>query len=71
VAAAGPRDYLSTFVKLGTIAILTIGIVAIRPTLQMPALTRFIDGSGPVFAGGIFPLRLSPSPAERSADFIL
>jgi len=50
-----PRDYLSTFVKLGTIAILTIGIVAIRPTLQMPALTRFIDGSGPVFAGGIFP----------------
>src|SRR6266478_5557555 len=50
-----PRDYLSTFVKLGTIAILTIGIVAIRPTLHMPSLTRFIDGSGPVFAGGVFP----------------
>ena len=50
-----PRDYLSTFVKLGTIAILTLGIVVIRPTLQMPALTRFIDGSGPVFAGSIFP----------------
>ena len=50
-----PRDYLSTFIKLGTIAILVCGVIAIRPTLQMPALTRFIDGSGPVFAGSIFP----------------
>ncbi|HYE25766.1 MAG TPA: carbon starvation CstA family protein [Clostridia bacterium] len=50
-----PRDYLSTFVKLGTIAILAIGIVALRPTLHMPPLTRFIDGTGPVFAGTIFP----------------
>ena len=50
-----PRDYLSTFVKLGTIALLALGIIAIRPTLHMPALTRFIDGSGPVFAGKIFP----------------
>jgi carbon starvation protein len=50
-----PRDYLSTFVKLGTIAILALGIVLVRPTLQMPALTRFIDGSGPVFAGTLFP----------------
>jgi carbon starvation protein len=50
-----PRDYLSTFVKLGTIAILVVGIILIRPTLQMPALTRFIDGTGPVFAGSIFP----------------
>jgi carbon starvation protein len=50
-----PRDYLSTFVKLGTIALLALGIVALRPTLHMPALTRFIDGSGPVFAGKIFP----------------
>jgi carbon starvation protein len=50
-----PRDYLSTFVKLGTIALLGIGIVAVHPTLHMPALTRFIDGSGPVFAGKIFP----------------
>jgi carbon starvation protein len=50
-----PRDYLSTFVKLGTIAVLVMGIVLIHPTLQMPALTRFIDGSGPVFAGSIFP----------------
>ena len=50
-----PRDYLSTFVKLGTIAMLALGIVALRPTLQMPSLTRFIDGSGPVFAGNLFP----------------
>ncbi|MDP9269069.1 MAG: carbon starvation protein A [Acidobacteriota bacterium] len=50
-----PRDYLSTFVKLGTIVVLALGILAIRPTLHMPALTQFIDGSGPVFAGTIFP----------------
>src|SRR5580700_1248218 len=50
-----PRDYLSTFVKLGTIAMLALGIVALRPTLHMPALTRFIDGTGPVFAGNVFP----------------
>ncbi|MBZ5499809.1 MAG: carbon starvation protein A [Acidobacteriia bacterium] len=50
-----PRDYLSTFVKLGTIFLLALGILWVRPTLQMPALTRFIDGTGPVFAGKIFP----------------
>jgi carbon starvation protein len=50
-----PRDYLSTFVKLGTISLLAGGIVLLRPTLHMPALTRFIDGTGPVFAGKIFP----------------
>jgi len=50
-----PRDYLSTFVKLGTVAVLAMGIVLIRPTLHMPALSRFIDGSGPVFAGNLFP----------------
>src|ERR1700716_995873 len=50
-----PRDYLSTFVKLGTIAILALGIVAVRPTLHMPPLTRFIDGTGPAFAGSLFP----------------
>ena len=50
-----PRDYLSTFVKLGTIALLAVGIVLLHPTLHMPALTRFIDGTGPVFAGKIFP----------------
>src|SRR5690242_18761627 len=50
-----PRDYLSTFVKLGTIIVLALGILALRPTLQMPALTRFIDGTGPIFAGKLFP----------------
>src|SRR3984957_2806034 len=50
-----PRDYLSTFVKLGTIGLLAVGIIALRPTLHMPPLTRFIDGSGPIFAGSIFP----------------
>jgi carbon starvation protein len=50
-----PRDYLSTFVKLGTIALLALGIISLRPTLHMPALTRFIDGTGPVFAGSLFP----------------
>ena len=50
-----PRDYLSTFVKLGTMALLAIGIVGLRPTLHMPALTQFVDGTGPVFAGKVFP----------------
>ncbi|CUA81880.1 MULTISPECIES: carbon starvation CstA family protein [Gulbenkiania] len=50
-----PRDYLSTFLKIGTIVGLALGIVIVMPSLQMPAVTRFIDGSGPVFAGGLFP----------------
>ncbi len=50
-----PRDYLSTFVKLGTIFLLALGILAVRPNLAMPALSRFIDGTGPVFAGNLFP----------------
>jgi carbon starvation protein len=50
-----PRDYLSTFVKLGTIGLLAIGILFMHPTLHMPALTRFTDGTGPVFAGKLFP----------------
>jgi carbon starvation protein len=50
-----PRDYLSTFVKLGVVLMLGVGILAVRPELQMPPLTRFIDGTGPVFAGTIFP----------------
>ena len=50
-----PRDYLSTFVKLGTIGLLAIGILVMHPTLHMPALTRFVDGTGPVFAGKVFP----------------
>jgi carbon starvation protein len=50
-----PRDYLSTFMKIGTIAALGIAIVVLGPRLRMPAITRFIDGSGPVFAGPVFP----------------
>jgi len=50
-----PRDYLSTFVKLGVIVMLALGILVVHPDLQMPALTRFVDGTGPVFAGKIFP----------------
>jgi len=50
-----PRDYLSTFLKIGAIVALAIGIVILAPPLQMPALTKFIDGSGPVWAGPLFP----------------
>jgi carbon starvation protein len=50
-----PRDYLSTFLKVGTIAGLAVGIVFIAPTLEMPAMTRFVDGSGPVWSGTLFP----------------
>ena len=50
-----PRDYLSTFLKIGTIVALAIGIYFVAPTLAMPATTRFIDGSGPVFSGSLFP----------------
>ena len=50
-----PRDYLSTFVKLGVILMLAGGILLVRPELQMPSFTRFVDGTGPVIAGKIFP----------------
>ena len=50
-----PRGYLSTFVKLGVVVLLAVGILFLRPQLQMPAFTRFVDGTGPIFAGKIFP----------------
>lgn len=50
-----PRDYLSTFVKLGTIIFLAIAIAILQPEIQMPAVTQFSDGSGPIFGGSIFP----------------
>ncbi len=50
-----PRDYLSTFMKIGTVAALAVAIVVLAPTLRMPGLTRFIDGTGPVVAGPLFP----------------
>ncbi|MBT7544338.1 MAG: carbon starvation protein A [Kordiimonadaceae bacterium] len=50
-----PRDYLSTFVKLGTVIFLAIAIAILQPEIKMPAITQFVDGSGPIFGGGIFP----------------
>jgi carbon starvation protein len=50
-----PRDYLTTFLKVGTILLLAVGVIIVHPTLQMPAFTRFVNGSGPVWAGGLFP----------------
>jgi carbon starvation protein CstA len=50
-----PRDYLSTFLKIGTIALLAIAILFVAPQLKMPALTQFVDGSGPVWKGSLFP----------------
>ncbi len=50
-----PRDYLSTFMKLGTVIALAIAIIILRPDVQMPALTQFVDGTGPIFGGKLFP----------------
>ena len=50
-----PRDYLSTFLKIGTIIALALGIIIVSPPLQMHAVTRFTDGTGPVFSGHLFP----------------
>ncbi|HEY0063851.1 MAG TPA: carbon starvation CstA family protein [Telluria sp.] len=50
-----PRDYLSTFLKIGTIVALAVGILFVAPELKMPAVTKFIDGTGPVWSGSLFP----------------
>ena len=50
-----PRDYLSTFLKIGTILALAVGILVVMPDLHMPAVSRYVDGTGPVFAGRLFP----------------
>ncbi|HEY2824536.1 MAG TPA: carbon starvation CstA family protein [Gemmatimonadales bacterium] len=50
-----PRDYLSTFMKIGTVAALALGILIVLPPLRLPAVTRFVDGTGPLFAGKLFP----------------
>jgi carbon starvation protein len=50
-----PRDYLSTFVKLGTVTLLAVAIIILQPHIHMPALTQFTDGSGPIFGGKLFP----------------
>jgi carbon starvation protein len=51
----GPRDYLSTFLKVGTVAALAVAILIVLPPLKLPATTQFIDGTGPIFAGKLFP----------------
>ena len=50
-----PRDYLSTYMKLGTVILLAVAIVMLRPDIHMPAVTQFTDGSGPIFGGKLFP----------------
>ena len=50
-----PRDYLSTFMKIGTVAVLAVAIILVMPMMEMPAVTSFISGNGPVFTGAVFP----------------
>lgn len=50
-----PRDYLSTYMKLGTITLLAVAIIMLRPDIHMPAITQFTDGTGPIFGGKLFP----------------
>jgi carbon starvation protein len=50
-----PRDYLSTYMKLGTIMLLAVAIIILRPEIHMPAVTQFVDGTGPIFGGKLFP----------------
>ena len=50
-----PRDYLSTYMKIGTVFLLAIGVIVIAPTIQMPATTRFVEGGGPIIPGKLFP----------------
>jgi carbon starvation protein len=50
-----PRDYLSTFLKLGVVVLLAIAVIFMQPTLKMPAVTQFVDGTGPIFGGKMFP----------------
>ena len=50
-----PRDYLSTFLKLGTVFLLAIAILLMHPQIKMPAITQFVDGTGPLFTGKVFP----------------
>ncbi|MDD5271721.1 MAG: carbon starvation CstA family protein, partial [Methylovulum sp.] len=50
-----PRDYLSTYMKLGTITLLAVAIIILQPSVKMPAITQFVDGTGPIFGGKLFP----------------
>ena len=64
-----PRDYLSTFLKIGTIVALAIGILVTMPELKMPALTQFTDGTGPVWKGGLFPFLFITSACGAVSGF--
>src|SRR5207237_10304229 len=64
-----PRDYLSTFLKIGTVVALALGIYLVAPTLSMPATTRFIDGTGPVFSGKLFPFLFIPIACGAGSGF--
>ena len=64
-----PRDYLSTFMKIGTIALLVIGVVIVNPELQAPAFSQFIGGGGPIIPGPLFPVRVHHDRLRR--DFRL
>ena len=64
-----PRDYLSAFVKLGVVLALAVGILVVLPPLQMPAVTQFIDGTGPVFAGKLFPFAFIPIACGAISGF--
>lgn len=50
-----PRDYLSTYMKIGTVIVLAVGVISIAPTIQMPPITRFAEGGGPIIPGKLFP----------------
>ena len=60
-----PRDYLSAFIKIGTVALLAAGLLVVRPPVQLPALTQFIDGSGPGLRGQAVPVLLHHDRVRR------
>src|SRR5437763_1283012 len=64
-----PRDYLSTFLKVGTVALLAIGVLIARPELQVPAILQFIDRSGPVWSGSLFPFLFIPIACGAVSGF--
>jgi len=66
-----PRDYLSTFMKIGAVFLLAAGILFVLPPLQMPAVTRFVDGTGPVFAGSSFIRTSLPSLLRQRSDSLI
>ena len=64
-----PRDYLSTYMKIGTITLLAIAIILLQPNIKMPAITQFIDGTGPIFSGKLFPFVFITSACGAISGF--